>query len=67
LTSPSFYTCPLCFKRTLPYPRATVVHGHMGWFVEDCHNCVEYENTREENGYGITIAEHVNEYIESDD
>ena len=65
LTS-SNYTCPLCFQRTLSYPRATITHGHMGWYVQDCKNCVQYEILREENGYGVTICEHVNEYIEDD-
>lgn len=62
--APSNYTCPLCFCRTLPYPRAIIVHGHMGWYTQDCKNCVGFEKVREENGYGITIAKHVNEYIE---
>jgi hypothetical protein len=36
----------------------------MGWYVQDCKHCVEFEEIREENGYGITIAKHVNEYAE---
>lgn len=63
----SYYTCPLCFQRTLPYPRAVLIHGHMGWYNKDCSNCVKVEEIKEQNGYGITIAEHVNEYTESDD
>lgn len=55
-SSDDFYTCPLCFVRSLPYPRATIVMGHQSWYVEDCFNCVSVEELREQNAYGLVTT-----------
>ena len=54
--SDDYYTCPICCHRTLPYPRATIIHGHMGWYTEDCSECIRVEELREHHGYGVSIA-----------
>ena len=41
------YSCPFCFKFSLPYPRATIVHGCQSWYNYDCYNCVRLEELRE--------------------
>lgn len=53
--STDLYTCPICCHKTLPYPRATIIHGHMGWVTDGCSECIRVEELREQHGYGVSV------------